>query len=63
MLQLTIPPAPFDVPSMGSYELWQERTHLVDSHRWIRKLLRAVSRERLGGDTRPSPLEWAPTVS
>jgi DNA-binding transcriptional LysR family regulator len=50
-LPLTILPAPFDFPPMRFYQLWHERTHLAESHRWLRKLLGSVGRQQLRDDT------------
>mgnify|MGYP006155106741 CR=1 FL=1 len=39
-LPLEILPPPFEFPRMRFYQLWHERTHQVDSHRWLRTLIR-----------------------
>lgn len=46
-LPLAILPAPLDFPRMRFYQLWHERTHLAESHRWFRNLLGAVGRRQL----------------
>ncbi|WP_371415668.1 LysR family transcriptional regulator [Azoarcus sp. DD4] len=48
-LPLAVLPAPFDFPRMRFYLLWHERTHHVESHRWMRELLGAVGRQQLAG--------------
>ena len=49
-LPLAILPPPFDFPRMRFYQLWHERTHLVEGHRWLRNLLCAVGRRLLNED-------------
>ena len=46
-LPLAILPPPFEFPRMRFYQLWHERTHLADSHRWLRSLLCDVGRQVL----------------
>lgn len=46
-LPLAILPPPFEFPRMRFYQLWHERTHLNDSHRWLRGLLTEVGRQVL----------------
>lgn len=47
LLPLEILPAPFDFPRMRFYQLWHERTHHAEGHRWMRELLGAAGREQL----------------
>lgn len=49
-LPLEILPPPFEFPRMRFYQLWHERTHQVDSHRWLRTLLGAVGKRLLDED-------------
>ncbi|MCV2219731.1 LysR family transcriptional regulator [Thauera sp. Sel9] len=44
-LPLAVLPPPLDFPRMRFYQLWHERTHLTDSHRWLRGLLGEVGRQ------------------
>jgi DNA-binding transcriptional LysR family regulator len=46
-LPLAILPPPFEFPRMRFYQLWHERTHQADSHRWLRSLLCDVGRQVL----------------
>ncbi|MBS0474989.1 MAG: LysR family transcriptional regulator, partial [Proteobacteria bacterium] len=44
-------PPPFDFPRMRFYQLWHERTHQVEGHRWLRNLLCDVGRRVLSEES------------
>jgi len=44
-LPLAIVPSPIDFPRMRFYQLWHERTHQSEAHKWLRSLLTAAGRE------------------
>ncbi|NYT37864.1 LysR family transcriptional regulator [Allopusillimonas soli] len=45
LLPLAIVPAPLPFPSMRFYQLWHERNHQSQAHRWLRRLLGDCGRE------------------
>lgn len=44
LLPLALVEAPFDFPRMRFYQLWHDRTHQSEAHRWLRRLLSDAAR-------------------
>ena len=40
----TIVPMPIEIPAMRFYQLWHDRNHQSEAHRWLRRILAECGR-------------------
>ena len=52
LLPLVVVPSPIDYPPMRFYQLWHDRSHHADAHKWFRGLLGRVAERILATGTK-----------